>query len=262
MNQIRAIKALNDAELKNLTPPSASWHADHRHTAYLYFGSLPFELNEGDVCIIFSQYGEPVWVKLARDRDTGKSRGFGWLKYEDQRSTDLAVDNLNGADILGRPLKVDHAEYKTKGKDGEEDEGALDLTKEDADMEGSDSQSNNGRNGGEKSANETDVTEGRDRPNTKKTKRIKKSDNGKESNEGRPILKEERDLARLLRDHDDEDPMKEGLIRGKRKEVETAIRLWQRENRKSQNKDKTKSHRQDKRHHKHRNRSPREESDR
>jgi len=49
-----------------------------------------------------------VDVKLFRDKDTGKSRGFCFLAYEDQRSTILAVDNFNGSEICGRTLKVNH----------------------------------------------------------------------------------------------------------------------------------------------------------
>ena len=114
MNSIRATQRLNDAELATATPPNASWHADYRDTAFIYIGGLPFDLSEGDIVTIFSQYGAPVDVKLARDKDTGKRRGFGWLKYEDQRSCDLAVDNLSGAGVLGRVIAVDHARYQKK----------------------------------------------------------------------------------------------------------------------------------------------------
>lgn len=82
---------------------------------------LASELTEGDVITIFSQYGEPVDINLPRDKQTGKTRGFGFLMYEDQRSTVLAVDNLNGAKVLGRTLRVDHvSKYKQleKGEDG------------------------------------------------------------------------------------------------------------------------------------------------
>ena len=62
-------------------------------------------------------------VNLPRDKDTGKTRGFGFLMYEDQRSTVLAVDNLNGAKVLERTLRVDHVrnykQPKQKGEDGE-----------------------------------------------------------------------------------------------------------------------------------------------
>lgn len=50
-----------------------------------------------------------------RDKETGKSRGFAFLAYEDQRSTVLAVDNLSGAKVAGRVVRVDHVDnYKIK----------------------------------------------------------------------------------------------------------------------------------------------------
>ena len=62
-------------------------------------------------------------VNLPRDKETGKTKGFGFVMYEDQRSTILAVDNLNGAKVLERTLKVDHVrdykQPKVKGEDGE-----------------------------------------------------------------------------------------------------------------------------------------------
>jgi len=127
MTTTRQIQELNKRELEQGIPSSASWHTDYRDTAYIYIGGLPFELSEGDVLTIFSQYGEPTYINLVRDIETGKSRGFAFLKYEDQRSTDLAVDNLGGAVIAGRTLRVDHTRYKRK--EGEEDPG-LDLSEE------------------------------------------------------------------------------------------------------------------------------------
>lgn len=71
----------------------------------------------------YVRYGEVVDVNLPRDKETGKTKGFGFLMYEDQRSTILAVDNLNGANVLDRTLRVDHVKkYKqarVKGEDGE-----------------------------------------------------------------------------------------------------------------------------------------------
>lgn len=65
-------------------------------------------------------------VNMPRDKETGKPRGFAFLMYEDQRSTVLAVDNLNGVKIKqpdGRTLRVDHVKNykqpKSKGDDGE-----------------------------------------------------------------------------------------------------------------------------------------------
>ncbi len=166
-----------------------SWHADYRDTAYIYIGGLPFELSEGDIITIFSQYGEPTFLNLVRDKETGKSRGFAFLKYEDQRSTDLAVDNLGGSVILGKTLSVDHTRYKRK-----EDEEGVDL------------QEDSRRIGG-------------DDEDRKKRRRTDES----ESEEERPMLKEERELAKLIEEHDEEDPMKAFLIKEKRDEVEMAL---------------------------------------
>ena len=72
------------------------------------------------------RYGEVMDVNLPRDKTTGKTKGFGFLMYEDQRSTILAVDNLNGAKVLGKTLRVDHVKNykqpKIKGEDGEWEE--------------------------------------------------------------------------------------------------------------------------------------------
>lgn len=214
MNQIRAIQALNKRELEAGVPPSASWHTDYRDTAFISFGGLPFELSEGDVITIFSQYGEPVFLKLARDPETGKSRGFGWLKYEDQRSTDLAVDNLGGAEIGGRLVRVDHARYKL-GKDEDPEEGKVgweDMRRRERREKGLASE--------EESEEEEEATV-----------------------ESRPLIKEERELQLLIKDHDDDDPMKAFLIDEKKKEVEQALRRASKKEGSHRHKDKEGRHR-------------------
>jgi RNA-binding motif X-linked protein 2 len=92
-------------------------HDDFKDSAYIYIGGIPYELTEGDVICVFSQFGEVLDINMVRDQETGKSKGFCFLKYDDQRSTVLAVDNMNGANLLGRTLRVDHSrEYKQKSK--------------------------------------------------------------------------------------------------------------------------------------------------
>lgn len=62
-------------------------------------------------------------MNMPRDKETGKPRGFAFLMYEDQRSTVLAVDNLNGAKVLERTLRVDHVKnYKQPGAKGDDGE--------------------------------------------------------------------------------------------------------------------------------------------
>lgn len=217
MNNIRQIQALNKRELENAVyvlsslylptynfpitnsflkfrPPSASWHADYRDTAYIYIGGLPYDLSEGDVVTICSQFGEPVHVNLVRDKETGKSRGFAFLKYEDQRSTDLAVDNLGGATVLGRILRVDHVRYKKR--DDEEEGDNVARLMGDAEPAGED---------------------------RKRRKRRSSVDEDEEDRPRRPQLKEERELVELMQTHDEEDPMKEFLIEEKREEVAQAL---------------------------------------
>ena len=81
----------------------------------MYIGNLPFNLTEGDLLCVLSQWGEVADINLVRDEGTGKSRGFCFLKYEDQRSTVLAVDNFNGAMLLERTVRVDHVERCVAG---------------------------------------------------------------------------------------------------------------------------------------------------
>ncbi|KAI0307062.1 hypothetical protein B0F90DRAFT_1684771 [Multifurca ochricompacta] len=122
MNVVREINKINERELE-LGVGSASWHDEYKDSAYIFIGGLHYDLSEGDVITIFSQYGEVVDVNLPRDKETGKTKGFGFLMYEDQRSTVLAVDNLNGATVLERTLRVDHVkkyrQTRVKGEDGE-----------------------------------------------------------------------------------------------------------------------------------------------
>ncbi|KHN26907.1 DEAD-box ATP-dependent RNA helicase 1 [Glycine soja] len=101
----------------------ASWHTKYKDSAYIFVGGIPFDLTEGDLLPVFAQYGEVVDVNLVRDKGTGKSKDFAFLAYEDQRSADLAVDNLNGAQVLGRIIRVDHVDkYKKKEEEDEETE--------------------------------------------------------------------------------------------------------------------------------------------
>ncbi|KGL84819.1 RNA-binding motif protein, X-linked 2, partial [Tinamus guttatus] len=75
---------------------------------------------EGDIICVFSQYGEVVNINLVRDKKTGKSKGFCFLCYEDQRSTILAVDNFNGIKIKGRTIRVDHVANYRPPKDSDD----------------------------------------------------------------------------------------------------------------------------------------------
>uniref|UniRef100_A0A8C3QHX0 RNA binding motif protein X-linked 2 n=1 Tax=Cyanoderma ruficeps TaxID=181631 RepID=A0A8C3QHX0_9PASS len=99
---------------------AVSWHAEYKDSAWIFVGGLHYELTEGDVICVFSQYGEVVNINLVRDKKTGKSKGFCFLCYEDQRSTILAVDNFNGIKIKGRTIRVDHVANYRPPKESED----------------------------------------------------------------------------------------------------------------------------------------------
>eukprot|EP00062_Callorhinchus_milii_P006725 gi/632947563/ref/XP_007889109.1/ PREDICTED: guanine nucleotide-binding protein G(i) subunit alpha-1 [Callorhinchus milii] len=116
MNPITKVKLINELNAREAelgVKENASWHSEYKDSAWVYIGGFPYELTEGDVICVFSQYGEIVNINLVRDKKTGKSKGFCFICFEDQRSTILAVDNLNGIKIKGRTIRVDHvANYK------------------------------------------------------------------------------------------------------------------------------------------------------
>ncbi|VDN07853.1 unnamed protein product [Thelazia callipaeda] len=115
LTNIRNQNKINERELLlgYVGSNNKTWHQKYSDSAWIYIGGLPYDLNEGDVIAVFSQYGEVININLIRDHKTGKSRGFAFLCYEDQRSTVLAVDNFNGIKLLKRIIRVDHVEeYK------------------------------------------------------------------------------------------------------------------------------------------------------
>lgn len=95
---MKNVTKLSELELKGKAGKS-SWHDMYRDSAWIFVGGLSYNLSEGDIICVFSQYGEIVNINLTRDKDSGKSKGFCFICYEDQRSTILAVDNLNGIKV-------------------------------------------------------------------------------------------------------------------------------------------------------------------
>ena len=113
MKNMAQVQKLNERELELGISAEASWHAKYKDSAWVYVGGLSTDLSEGDIICVLSQWGEVEDFNYPRDKKTGKPRGWCWAKYEDQRSTILAVDNGNGASLLSRTLRVDHCEkYK------------------------------------------------------------------------------------------------------------------------------------------------------
>ena len=120
MNVIKEIERINANEFKAGIIGGlgkGSWHEKYKDSAWVYLGGMTFELSEGDILCVMSQWGEVEDINLVRDKVTNKSLGYAFVKYEDQRSTILAVDNFNGIKLLGRTLRCDHVDKYKLSKD-------------------------------------------------------------------------------------------------------------------------------------------------
>jgi len=83
----------------------------------IFAGSLPFSLEEADLRELFEAYGEVSTVKLINDRETGRSKGFGFVEMPDDESAQKAITALNGMSVKGRTIAVSQAEEKKPGGD-------------------------------------------------------------------------------------------------------------------------------------------------
>jgi RNA recognition motif-containing protein len=75
----------------------------------LYVGNLPFGTTGDDLKEAFSRFGNVVKTQIIMDRETGRSRGFGFVEMEDQSQATAAVEGMNGAAFQGRTLTVNEA---------------------------------------------------------------------------------------------------------------------------------------------------------
>ena len=75
----------------------------------IYVGNLSYGMSENELRDAFSAYGEVSSVKILMDRETGRSRGFGFVEMPNQKEAEAAVAQLNGKDLDGRALRVNEA---------------------------------------------------------------------------------------------------------------------------------------------------------
>jgi RNA recognition motif-containing protein len=75
----------------------------------LYVGNLAFETTGDDLKTLFAEAGTVESVSLIEDRETGRSRGFGFVEMQTKEEGTAAVEKFNGTEFGGRPLKVNEA---------------------------------------------------------------------------------------------------------------------------------------------------------
>lgn len=75
----------------------------------IYVGNLSYEMTEDELRGAFAEYGDVSEVKVLSDRETGRSRGFGFVEMPNQSEGEAAIAQLNGKDLGGRALRVNEA---------------------------------------------------------------------------------------------------------------------------------------------------------
>ena len=83
----------------------------------IYVGNLSWNTTEADLKDLFGPFGEVHSVAVITDRDTGRSRGFGFVEL-DQADAEKAIAELDGRDFGGRSLRVNEAQDKQRGGGG------------------------------------------------------------------------------------------------------------------------------------------------
>ncbi len=84
----------------------------------IYVGNLPFRTASEDLAALFRPHGEVTSAQVVSDRDTGRSRGFGFVEMADDEAARQAIEKVNGTDIDGRQVVVNEARPRTERSGG------------------------------------------------------------------------------------------------------------------------------------------------
>ncbi|MFV2072635.1 MAG: RNA recognition motif domain-containing protein [Thermoanaerobaculales bacterium] len=85
----------------------------------LFVGSLSWDTNDDGLRAAFSPFGEITEAVVITDRNSDRSRGFGFVTFEDDEAADKAVAELNGTELDGRTIRVDVAQAKERNRGGD-----------------------------------------------------------------------------------------------------------------------------------------------
>ncbi len=83
----------------------------------IYVGNLSYEATEDDLREAFARFGQVASVNVIKDRDTGRSKGFGFVEMPTQAEAQAAIAGLNGQELKGRALNVNEARPRTERRD-------------------------------------------------------------------------------------------------------------------------------------------------
>lgn len=84
----------------------------------IYVGNLAYSVTDEDLRSAFSAYGQVASARVVQDRDTGRSKGFGFVEMANSTEGQAAIDGLNGKDFKGRVVTVNQARPREGGRGG------------------------------------------------------------------------------------------------------------------------------------------------
>ena len=84
----------------------------------LFVGSLSWNTDDDGLRAAFERFGTVEDAKVITDRETGRSRGFGFVTFEDEAAAQTAIQEMNNSELDGRTLVVNEAQERAKGKRG------------------------------------------------------------------------------------------------------------------------------------------------
>ncbi|HKB69793.1 MAG TPA: RNA-binding protein [Thermoanaerobaculia bacterium] len=79
----------------------------------LYVGNLSYDTSEDELRDAFAAFGDVASAKIINDRETGRSKGFGFVEFNDDEAARKAMSSMNGSDLRGRALTVNEARPQT-----------------------------------------------------------------------------------------------------------------------------------------------------
>ncbi len=106
----------------------------------IYVGNLPFNITSESLSEIFHQFGKVDSAKIVMDRDSGRSKGFGFVEMTSSDEADVAIEKLHGSDFGGRALTVNEARPMEKRDPSQMDKGRHDrrsFNRDQSNLEGS-----------------------------------------------------------------------------------------------------------------------------
>jgi RNA recognition motif-containing protein len=87
---------------------------EHAMSSNIYVGNLSFDITTDRLKGLFSEYGEVTDAQVITDRDTGQSRGFGFVEMADAEAAQTAISAIDGTEVDGRTLKVNVAKPRER----------------------------------------------------------------------------------------------------------------------------------------------------